>query len=416
MSEEGVMEHGRERTWEAIRGDFPILNQQINGHPLAYLDSAASSQLPRPVIDAMVRYHETMHANVHRGVHTLSQRATSALEQTREALAQFIGAAEPRECVFVRGATEGINLIAHTFGSARVGAGDEVLVSAMEHHANLVPWQMLCERVGARLSVVPMTDTGELDLDEYRRLLNRRVKMVALVHVSNSLGTINPIKEMIAEAHERDIPVLIDGCQAAPHMKLDMRDLDADFYTFSAHKMCGPTGIGVMYGKAAHWEAMGPWQGGGDMIRSVSFERTTYAEPPHRFEAGTPAIMAGVVWAEALRYLESIGLDRIAAREHELAAAARSAMAELGGVRFFGQARQRAALISFDLEGIHPNDIGIILDSQGVAVRTGQHCTEPVMTRLGIHSTARASFAFYNNQQDIDRLIEGLRLVKELCG
>jgi cysteine desulfurase/selenocysteine lyase len=405
-----------ERTWDEIRSDFPILSQQVHGKPLAYLDSAASSQMPRAVIEAIVSYQETTHANVHRGVHTLSQRATRALEETRERLARFINAPSPDQCVFVKGATEGINLVAQTFGRLRVGAGDEVLVSAMEHHANIVPWQLLCQQVGARLRVIPMSDAGELDLEEYERLVGPRTKMIAVVHISNSLGTVNPVAKMIQIAHNKGVPVLIDGCQAAPHIKVDVQALDADFYTFSAHKLCGPTGIGVLYGKAEHLEAMPPYQGGGDMIASVSFEETTYAAPPHRFEAGTPAIMAGVAWGGALEYLEGIGLERIAAREHELAEAARAAMARLGGVRFFGQASERGALISFDLEGIHPNDIGIILDSVGVAVRTGQHCTEPVMRRLGIHSTARASFAFYNNQQDIDALIGGLELVKELCG
>jgi cysteine desulfurase / selenocysteine lyase len=406
-----------QRTWAQIRADFPILSQQVHGKPLAYLDSAASSQMPRPVIEAMVRYQETTHANVHRGVHTLSQRATNALEATRVALARFINAPSPDDCVFVRGATEGINLVAQTFGRQRVGAGDEVLVSAMEHHANIVPWQLLCQQVGARLRVIPMSDAGELDLEAYADLIKSpKLKMIGLVHISNSLGTVNPIAQMIQMAHEVGIPVLIDGCQAAPHIKIDVQALDADFYTFSAHKMCGPTGIGVLYGKAALLKEMPPYQGGGDMIASVSFEETTYAAPPHRFEAGTPAIMAGVVWGAALEYLEGIGLDRIAAREHELVESARARMADLGGVRFFGRARERGALISFDLEGIHPNDIGIILDSVGVAVRTGQHCTEPVMRRLGIHSTARASFAFYNDQSDLDALIEGLELVKELCG
>lgn len=403
------------RSWESIRDDFPILKQQVHEHPLVYLDSAASSQMPQHVVDALVNYHTRLHSNVHRGVHTLSQRATDAFEQARERVRGFIHASSTRECIFVRGATEGINLVMQTWGKANIHEGDEIVVTAMEHHSNIVPWQMLCQRVGAKLRVIPMSDDGELQLDALDELIHAKTKLVAAVHVSNALGTINPIELLIKRAHEVGAVVLIDGCQAAPHMKLDVQALDADFYTFSGHKMLGPTGIGVLYGKEALLEQMPPFMGGGDMILSVSWEGTTYNSLPHKFEAGTPSIAAAVGLGAAIEYLESIGMARIQAREAELLSFATAQMkARVPGLRLFGQAKRKASVISFDLEGVHPHDIGTVLDSCGVAIRAGQHCAEPVMTRLGIQATARASLALYNNEADIEALIEGLELVREL--
>ncbi len=403
--------------WDAVRADFPILQQQVNGRPLVYLDSAASSQMPQPVIDALVDYHSRVHANVHRGVHTLSQRATDAFEGARERVRGFINAASTRECIFVRGATEGINLVAHAWGRTHIGPGDEVVVSLMEHHSNIVPWQLLCRQVGASLKVIPMNDRGELDMEAADALIGAKVKLVGVVHVSNALGTINPVKQLIDMAHARGAVALIDGCQAAPHLALDVRALDADFYVFSGHKMLGPTGIGVLYGKEALLEAMPPFMGGGDMIASVSFEQgTTFNTLPYKFEAGTPSIAAAVALGAAIDYLQRIGMHHIAAREAALLTRATAALEALGGVRFFGRAAHKAAVLSFDLEGVHPNDIGTILDGHGVAIRAGQHCAEPVMHRLGVHATARASFALYNNTRDIDALVEGLAIVKDLCG
>jgi len=399
-----------------IRDDFPILRQQVHGKPLVYLDNAATSQKPRQVIDAITRFYTSDCSNIHRGVHELSERSTLAYERTRLKLKRFINAADAREIVFVRGTTEAINLVAQTFGRGRVGAGDEVVISALEHHSNIVPWQMLCEEKGARLRVIPMNDAGELDLEAYDRLLGGRTRMVALGHVSNALGTVNPVREMIATAHRRGIPVLVDGAQAAPHMRVDVRALDADFYCFSGHKMLGPTGVGVLYGKAALLEAMPPWQGGGDMIRTVTFEKTTYNEIPYKFEAGTPNISGGIALGAAADYLEAVGMDRIAAWEGELLAYGTALLARLPGVRLVGTAREKAGVLSFIIEGVHPHDVGTILDHEGIAVRTGHHCAQPVMDRFGIPATTRASLAFYNTPAELDALAAGIGKVQEVFG
>ena len=402
------------RGWDEIRADFPALEQTVNGKPLVYLDSAASSQMPQPVIDALVGYHSRDHSNVHRGVHTLSQRATDAYERVRHKVARFIGARSERECVFVRGATEALNLVMYSWGRENIGEGDEIVVSALEHHANIVPWQMLCEQVGAKLRVIPMTDAGELELSALDELLGERTRAVAITHVSNALGTVVPVAEIAERAHEHGAVVIVDGCQAAPHMPVDVQALGADFYAFSGHKMLGPTGIGVLWGRMELLEQMPPFQGGGDMIETVSWEGTTYAEVPQRFEAGTPSIAAAVGLGAAIDYISAIGRERIAAREAELLAAATEGLEALPRARVFGRAARKACVLSFDFEDIHPNDIGTILDTCGVAVRTGQHCAEPVMTRLGIHATARASFALYNNHDDVEAFIEGLKFVREM--
>ncbi|AWV88110.1 aminotransferase class V-fold PLP-dependent enzyme [Bradymonas sediminis] len=401
-------------SWEEIRAQFPVLHQNVGAHPLAYLDNAASSQMPQSAIDRLMAYQTGEHSNVHRGVHMLSQRATDAFDAAREKVRRFINAGESDECIFTRGATESINLVAYAWGRKFVGEGDEIIVSAMEHHANIVPWQILCQEKGARLRVLPMTDQGVLIVDALDKLLNERTKLLAVTHVSNALGTINPIAEIIEKAHKNNTLVMVDGCQATPHMKVDVQALDADFYAFSGHKMCGPTGVGVLYGKRALLERMNPFLAGGDMIRSVSFEKSTYAPIPHKFEAGTPAILAVVGLGAAIDYLESIGIERIAAREHELLEYATAKFAELDGVRILGTAAHKAAVISFEVEGVHPHDIGTILDTEGVAIRAGHHCAQPVMTRLGVPATARASFSFYNNRQDIDALISALATVKEI--
>ncbi len=402
------------RSFEAIREDFPVLKQRINDRRLVYLDSAASSQMPQQVLDELVGYHSTYHSNVHRGIHTLSQRATDAYEQARVTLARFIGAESERECIFVRGATEGINLVMNTWGLTQIKEGDEILISALEHHANLVPWQMLAERVGATIRVIPMTDAGELKMDAYADLLSAKTKLVAVSHVSNALGTISPVAEMIAMAHDHGAKVMIDGCQAAPHLPLNVAELDADFYALSGHKMLGPTGIGILYGKMELLEEMPPWQGGGDMIETVSWEGTTYEDPPQRFEAGTPSIAATVALGAAAKYIAAVGRERIHAHETELLEAATEQLLALPEARVFGRAAHKASVLSFDFEDIHPNDIGTLLDQCGVAVRTGQHCAEPVMTRLGIHATARASFALYNGLDDVEALIDGLKFVREM--
>ncbi|MFU8806479.1 MAG: SufS family cysteine desulfurase [Bradymonadaceae bacterium] len=403
-----------ERSWEEIRGDFPILGQTVNGHRLAYLDTAASSQVPQAVIDRIVWYHSAEHSNVHRGVHTLSQRATQAFETARDKVVGHINAKSTKECIFVKGATDGINLVAHGFGRKFIGEGDEVLVSAMEHHANIVPWQMVCAEKGARVRVIPMNDAGELVLEELDGLLNERTRLVAVNHISNALGTINPIEEIIRRAHAKNIPVLIDGAQAMPHMKVDVQALDADFYVFSGHKMYAPTGIGVLYGKEEILETMQPYQGGGDMIARVSFEGTTYAELPSRFEAGTPSIASAVALGAAIDYVDGIGMERIAAREHELLEKGTEAIEAIGGIRIIGTAKNKASVISFEVKGVHPHDVGTILDNEGVAVRAGHHCAQPLMERLGVPATARASFAFYNNEADIEALVGGLHTVKEI--
>jgi len=403
-------------TWdvERIRADFPVLHQKVNGKPLVYLDNGASSQVPQVVIDRGSVYIEQEHSNIHRGVHYLSQRATTAYEGAREKVKRFINARESRECIFVRGATEGINLVMHGYGRKFIRAGDEIIISAMEHHANIVPWQMLCEEKGARLRVIPMNDAGELLLDEYDGLLNEKTKFVAVTHVSNALGTINPIKEMIAQAHKYGVPVLIDGAQSAPHMPVDVQDLDCDFYAFSGHKMYAPTGSGIVYGKAELLEKMNPFQGGGDMIRTVTFEKTTYAELPNKMEAGTPAIASQIGLGAAIDYLNSIGREQAAAYEHELLRYATERVSAIEGVRIIGTAKRKASVLSFVIDGIHPHDIGTILDQEGIAVRAGHHCAQPVMQRFNVPATARASFAFYNTKEEIDVLARTIEKVIEI--
>ena len=396
------------------RHHFPLLRQWVNGKPLIYLDNAATSQKPQVVIDAMIRYYQEENSNIHRGVHFLSERATVAYEDVRRKAKLFVNAAHEREIIFVRGTTEGINLVAGTYGRTTVREGDEILVSAMEHHSNIVPWQMLCEERQARLRVIPMNDRGELELEEYRLLLNPRTKLVAIAHVSNALGTINPVRDMVALAHERGIPVLVDGAQAVPHMAVDVRALDADFYAFSAHKMFGPTGVGILYGKTALLEAMPPYQGGGDMIRSVTFEKTLYSDLPYKFEAGTPNIGGAIGLGAAIDYLLQVGLHAVESFEHELLTYATEKLRTVPGLRIIGTAAEKASVLSFVLEGIHPHDIGTILDHEGIAVRTGHHCAQPVMQRFGIPATARASFAFYNTKEEVDALVRALHKVKEV--
>jgi cysteine desulfurase/selenocysteine lyase len=399
---------------ERIRADFPILQSRVHGHELVYLDNAATSQKPQAVIDAIVRYYTSANANIHRGVHYLSQIATEEFEAGRLAVQKFVNAADASEIVFTRGTTEAINLVAQAWGRVHVGAGDEVLITAMEHHSDIVPWQMLCDEKGAKLRVVPINDAGELILEEYAKLLSPRTKIVALAHVSNALGTINPVKKVVAMAHAQGIPVLVDGAQAVPHVAVDVQDLDCDFYAFSAHKMYGPTGIGALYAKAALLGAMPPYQGGGDMISSVTFEKTTYNRVPHKFEAGTPD-MAGVAGLKAaIEYMNGIGVDRIAAHEHELLEYATKTVLALKGVRLIGTAAEKASVLSFVVEDVHPHDIGTILDQEGIAVRTGHHCAQPVMDRYKIPATVRASFAVYNTRAEVDALARGIRKVQEV--
>ena len=406
----GALDVGR------IRADFPILQVKINGKPLAYLDNAASSQMPKQVIDRLVRYQTSEHANIHRAVHTLSERATAEYEGARRKIQRFINAKEEREVIFTRGTTDAVNLVMHGYGRAFLGDGDEIILSQLEHHSNIVPWQMLCEEKSARLRVIPCNDAGELLLDDYAKLFNANTKFVAIAHVSNALGTINPVKDMIATAHRHGVPVLVDGAQAVPHMKVDVQDLDCDFYAFSGHKMCGPTGIGVLYGKARLLEKMKPFEGGGDMILSVTFEKTTYNAIPYKFEAGTPPIAAAVGLGATVDYLESVGLDRIAAHEHELLTYATEAFAQLKGVRIVGTARNKAGVLSFTLQGVHPHDVGTILNEDGVAVRTGHHCAQPVMQRFGVPATVRASFYLYNTFAEVDALVAGIRRVQKIFG
>jgi cysteine desulfurase/selenocysteine lyase len=397
-----------------IRQDFPILAETVHGKPLVYLDNAATAQKPQIVIDRMVRSLAEENANIHRGVHLLSERATKSFEDARAKVRKFINAADLGEIVFVRGTTEAINLVAASFGRTRIKAGDEIVISALEHHSNIVPWQLLAEHVGARIRVIPMNDAGELRLDEYEPLLTPRTKLVSVVHVSNSLGTITPVREIIAMAHAREIPVMLDGAQAVPHLAVDVRALDCDFYAFSGHKMFGPTGVGVLYGKRALLEAMPPYQGGGDMISSVTFEKSEYNVIPHKFEAGTPNITGAVGLGTAIDYLA--GLDRAAMETHEqgLLAYGTERLSEAPGVRIVGTAAEKASVLSFVMEGVHPHDIGTILDQEGVAIRTGHHCTQPVMHRLGVPATARASFAFYNTREEIDTLVAALGKVREI--
>ena len=399
---------------EKIREDFPVLKQHIHGKPLVYLDSAATAQKPTAVVDALRHFHEVDCANIHRGVHELSQRSTASYEETRVKAKQFLNSKTTNELIFVRGTTEGINLVSSSWGRKNVKEGDEIVISAMEHHSNIVPWQMLCEETGAKLRVIPMNDRGELILEEYRKLLNPRTRMVAVAHVSNALGTINPVKEIVEMAHQAGAVVLIDGAQAAPHLTVDVQALDADFYTLSGHKVVGPTGIGILYGKAALLNAMPPYQGGGDMIKVVTFEKTTYADLPYKFEAGTPNIAGGIGLGAAFDYLNKIGLDKIAAYEHELLLYGTEALSRIPGLRMIGTAREKAAVLSFVMEGIHPHDIGTVLDRQGIAVRTGHHCAQPVMDWFHVPATTRASLAFYNTTAEIDALVAGLGRVKEI--
>ncbi len=399
-----------------IRSDFPILGVKVNGKHLAYLDSGASAQVPTQVIERLVRYHSSEHANIHRGVHYLSETATAAYEDARTKLRKFINASEKREIIFTSGTTNAINTVSHGFGRVFVGAGDEIVVSEMEHHSNIVPWQMLCEEKGAKLRVIPIDDAGQLLLEEYQKLLNPRTKLVAVTHVSNVLGTVNPVKEMIELAHAQGIPVLLDGAQGVPHMKVDVQDLDCDFYAFSGHKMCGPTGIGVLYGKASWLDKMQPFEGGGSMILSVSFEKTTYTGIPDKFEAGTPPIAAAIGLGEAVDYLESVGMDGITSHEHDLLMYATDLLSDMKGVRIFGTASEKASVLSFNIEGVHAHDAGTILDDEGVAVRTGHHCAQPLMKRYGIPATVRASMYLYNTVEEVDQLAAAIRRVQQIFG
>ena len=399
---------------ERIREDFPILRQQVRGKPLVYLDNAATSQKPQVVIDAIRNYYERDNANIHRGVHFLSERATEEYERARRTAQKFVNAGDSREIIFTRGTTESINLVAQTYGRKHVGAGDEILITAMEHHSNIVPWQILCEEKGARLRVAPIDDRGALLVDDFEKLLNARTKIVALPHVSNALGTVNPVAQLIEMAHRWNAPVLVDGAQAAPHVSIDVQALGCDFYAFSGHKVYAPTGIGALYGKAALLDAMPPYQGGGDMISSVTFEKTTYNKLPYKFEAGTPNVSGAIGLGAALDYVNGVGLDEIAAHEDDLLAYAHSALSALPNIQLIGTAPHKAGVVSFVMDGIHPHDIGTILDQEGIAVRTGHHCAQPVMQRFNVPATVRASFAMYNTKQEIDALARGIRKVREV--
>jgi cysteine desulfurase/selenocysteine lyase len=407
---------GRRLDVERARGDFPILGQQVHGHPLVYLDNAATTQKPRAVIDAISRYYEEDNSNVHRGVHLLSERATKAYERARLAVARFIGAGDPREVIFVRGATEGLNLVAQSFGRQRVRAGDEVLVTGLEHHSNIVPWQLLCEEKGAALKVVPVTDEGDLDLAALDALLGPRTRLLSVTQVSNALGTVTPLPEIVARAHAKGVPVLVDGAQGIPHLGVDVRGSGADFYAFSGHKLYGPTGIGVLWGRRALLEEMPPWQGGGDMILSVTFEKTVFNALPYKFEAGTPDISGAIGLAAAVEYLEAIGLDAVAAHERDLVGHAVEALREIPDVRIVGTPRERAAVVSFLVGDVHPHDVGTIVDRQGVAIRAGHHCAQPLMKRLGLAATARASFALYNTHADVEALVRAIHEVRRVFG
>jgi cysteine desulfurase/selenocysteine lyase len=398
----------------SIRAEFPILQLRVHGKPLVYLDNAATTQKPQVVIDRLSRYYRKENANIHRGVHALSVDATEAYDDARDRVRRFINASEAREVVFVRGATEAINLVAATFGRARVAAGDEIVISHMEHHSNIVPWQMLCDEKGARLRVIPITDAGELRLDEYERLLGPRTRLVAVTHVSNALGTINPVESMVRTAHDRGIPVLVDGAQAVAHMRVDVQAIGCDFYVFSGHKVFGPTGVGVLYGRGPLLDAMPPYQGGGDMIRSVTFERTLYKDVPGRFEAGTPDIAGAIGLAAAIDYLTSVDLDRVAAYERDLLGYGTEALAGIAGLRLTGTASNKAAILAFVIEDIHPHDLGTILDRDGIAVRAGHHCCQPLMARLGVPATVRASLALYNTREELDALASSLRTAREV--
>lgn len=396
------------------RADFPILNLKVNDKPLVYLDNAASSQMPQPVIDRLVRYQTTQHANIHRAVHYLSEVATLEYEAARRTMQRFINAREDREIIFTSGTTESINLVMQGYGRKFIQQGDEIILTNLEHHSNIVPWQMLAEEKGATIRVVPINDAGELLVDEYEKLFNPKTRFVAITHVSNALGTINPIKNMIAFAHNQGVPVLVDGAQATAHLKVDVQALDCDFYAFSGHKLCGPTGIGILYGKAQLLESMQPFKGGGDMIASVTFEKTTYNTIPYKFEAGTPPIAAAIGFSAAIDYLSKIGLDAIAAYEHELLSYATEQIEAMAGVDIIGNTRTKVAVLSFIIEGVHPHDVGTLLNQEGIAVRTGHHCAQPIMQRYNIPATSRASFAFYNTKAEIDALVAGIQLVQKV--
>ena len=399
---------------EKIRQDFPVLAQTVNGKPLRYLDNAASSQVPNLVIERGAKYLREEHSNIHRGVHYLSQHATTAYEAAREKVKRFINAPSAKECIFVRGCTEGVNLVAYSYGRKFVETGDEIIISYLEHHANIIPWQVLAEEKGAKLRVIPMNERGELVIEEYENMLNERTKIVAVSHVSNSLGTVVPVKQMIEAAHKFGVPVLVDGAQAVPHFPVDVQDLDADFYTFSGHKMFAPTGSGVLFGKKEFLDVMPPYQTGGGMIRTVSFEKTTYAPIPEKFEAGTPAIAAGIGLGAAIDYLNSIDFAAAARYEHELLEYATEKLSAIEGVSLIGTAREKASVLSFTIENVHPHDIGTILDQEGIAVRAGHHCAQPLMKRFGVPATARASFAFYNTRQEVDALAGAIENVIEV--
>lgn len=401
---------------EKIRADFPALHQKIYGKPLVYLDNAATTQKPQSVLNVINTYYVCSNANVHRGIHFLSERATRTYEYARAKVQHFLNAAHPEEIIFVRGTTEGINLVAQSYGRSRLKPGDEIIISTIEHHSNIVPWQLIAEATGAKIRAIPVNEDGELILEEYERLLNARTKIVAVGHVSNALGTINPVKQIIRMAHEYGAVTMIDGAQSVPHIAVDVRDLDADFYAFSGHKIYGPTGIGILYGKRRLLEQMPPYQGGGEMIRDVSLERTTYADLPHKFEAGTPHIAGSVALGAAIDYVTHLGLNTIAAYEHQLLVKATEKIGSLPGLKLIGTAREKSAILGFVLEGVHPHDIGTILDREGVAVRVGHHCAQPTMKRFGLPATARASFSFYNTEQEIERLYAGLLKVKEVFG
>ena len=410
----GLADAGVDFDVDKIRRDFPLLRQRVHGRRLVYLDNAATSQKPQVVIDAIGQYYERDNSNIHRGVHFLSEHATEEFEEARKIMQSFLNAADASEIIFVRGATEAINLVAQTYGRTNVHAGDEVLITAMEHHSNIVPWQILCEEKGARLRVAPVTNSGELLLEEFENLLGPRTKIVAVTHVSNALGTINPVPRIIEMAHRENIPVLVDGAQAVPHLKVDVQALGCDFYVFSGHKVYGPTGIGVLYGKSALLDAMPPYQGGGDMISSVTFEKTTYNKLPYKFEAGTPHVAGAIGLGAAIEYVNGLGMHNIAAHEHELLAYATETVSAVPGIHLIGTAKEKAGVLSFLLDSIHPHDIGTILDQEGIAIRTGHHCAQPVMQRFGIAATARASFALYNTRKEVDALVEGIQKIREV--
>jgi cysteine desulfurase/selenocysteine lyase len=414
-AERHIPDHGRNLfDVNVVRKDFPVLHQMVNGHPLVYLDNGATSQKPRAVIDAVSHYYETYNANIHRGVHFLSENATREYEAARDTAQKFINAADRREIIFVRGTTEGINLVAQSYGRPRLKAGDEIIISTMEHHSNIVPWQMLCQQTGAKLKVAPITDEGEIDFEAYLELLGPRTRIVAIVHLSNSLGTINPVKKIVRAAREHGAMTLLDGAQAVPHISVDVQDLGVDFYAFSGHKVFGPTGIGILYGRQELLDAMEPYQGGGDMIRTVTFEETTYNDLPHKFEAGTPNIVGAIGLAAALNYVSSLGIDAIAAHEDDVVAYATDQVAAIPGTRIIGTAADKSGIISFLMDGVHPHDIGTVLDSQGVAIRAGHHCTMPLMKRFGVAATSRASFALYNTKEEADALVAAIWKVKEM--